>query len=153
MRKGLNELKIEKASSLLDYARHGDSPIIFGNFRVDKGSLASPKTELPIGDWAEHGYPYYSGTASYSKRIVLPSEFQNCPIELSFGRPGNSAEIRICGQRAGVKIAAPWRVDISAFSNKKELDIEIIVANTASNLRGGAHTESGLLGPVKIRRF
>jgi hypothetical protein len=151
--KGLNELKIEKASSLLDYARHGDSPIIFGNFGVDKGSLSRPKSELPIGDWAEHGYPYYSGTASYSKRIVLPSEFQNCPLELSFGRPGNSAEIRVCGKGAGVRIAAPWSVDISEFSVKKELDIEITIANTQSNLWGGAHTASGLLGPVKIRRF
>jgi hypothetical protein len=153
LRKGENELKIEKSSGLLDQARHGDSPIIFGDFGVDKGSLASPKTELPTGDWAEHGYPYYSGTASYSKKIVLPSEFQNCPIELSFGRPGNSAEICVCGKRVGMRIAAPWTIDISEFSGKKEWDIEITIANTPSNLRGGAHTASGLLGPVKIRRF
>jgi len=150
LRKGVNELKVEKSVGLLDYARHGDSPVIFGSFAIGKGSLVPPKTELPIGDWADNGYPYYSGVASYSKRIILPLEFQNCPLKLSFGRPGNSAEIRICGQQAGVKIAAPWILDISKFAHNKELDIEIVVANTPSNFWGGAKTASGLLGPVKL---
>ncbi len=150
LRKGENELKIEKSTVILNNARHRDAPIIFGAFAIERDSLARPKTELPLGDWAGNGYPYYSGTASYSKRIILPPEFQNCPLTLSFGRPGNSAEIRICGQPAGVKIAAPWRVDIAKFSQKNELDVEITVANTPANIWGGAKIASGLLGPVKV---
>lgn len=148
--KGVNELKIEKSAGLLDYARRGDAPIIFGSFALQEKMLVPPKAELPIGDWAEHGYPYYSGAATYSKRIILPPEFQDNQLKLSFGRPGNSAEIRICGQRAGMIIAPPWCVDISKFSNAKELDIDITIANTPSNIWGGELTYSGLSGPIKL---
>jgi len=70
-----------------------------------------------------------------------------------------SAEVHINGHAAGIRVAPPWRLDISRFVRAGENRIEILVYNTLANhyltipTRYHGTTRSGLLGPVTIRTW
>ena len=46
-----------------------------------------------------------------------------------------TAEVRLNGQVAGIRVAPPWRVDISKQAKPGENRIEVLVFNTLANLR------------------
>ncbi|MEI7899829.1 MAG: hypothetical protein WCK89_06220 [bacterium] len=69
---------------------------------------------------------------------------------------GRSAEVRVNGQPAGIRVSPPWRFDITSLVKPGENRIEILVRNTLANhyttvptqYRG--KTTAGLLGPVTL---
>ena len=68
----------------------------------------------------------------------------------------STAEVRVNGQAAGVRVAPPWTFDISSLVRAGSNRIEVLVYNTASNhyltvpTSYNKPTHSGLLGPVRI---
>jgi hypothetical protein len=98
----------------------------------------------------------YSGGAWYRKTFHIPAGNTGGLTTLDLGEVAASAEVRVNGQTAGIKVAPPWKLDISAFVKPGENRIEILVCNTLANhyvtipthYRGS--TLSGLLGPVTI---
>ena len=68
-----------------------------------------------------------------------------------------TAEVRVNGQLAGIRVAPPWRVDISKQVRAGENRIEVLVFNTLANhyltipTRYRGSTKSGLLGPVRLK--
>ena len=106
------------------------------------------------GDWSENeGLLSYSGGAWYRKTVEIPDADR---VMLDLGAVVSSAEVRVNGRLAGIKIAPPWKVDITAFVKPGETRIEVLVCNTLANhftsvptgYRGD--TRSGLLGPVTL---
>ena len=95
----------------------------------------------------------YSGGAWYRKTVTLPAAQS---VVLDLGRVAASAEVRVNGQLAGIKVAPPWRLDITKHMKPGENRIEVLVCNTLANhyvtipthYRGD--TTSGLLGPVRV---
>ena len=67
-----------------------------------------------------------------------------------------TAEVHINGSLAGVRVAPPWKVDISDFIKTGNNKIEILVYNTLANhyltipTRYRGSLRSGLIGPVTI---
>lgn len=113
------------------------------------------KGQMALGDWAANeGLLSYSGGAWYRKTVSIPAGRE---VTLDLGGVAASAEVRINGQLAGVKVAPPWTLNISKLVKPGENRIEILVCNTLANhyttvptnYRGS--TVSGLLGPVTIR--
>ena len=109
---------------------------------------------IELGDWSKNeGLASYSGGAWYRKAITLPKAKK---IVLDLGAVAASAEVRVNGKLAGVRVAPPWSVDISAFVKEGENRIEVLVCNTLANHYCTVPTNyrgspvSGLLGPVKI---
>jgi hypothetical protein len=113
--------------------------------------------EITLGDWSKSGVlETYSGGAWYRKTFHIPAGNTGGLTTLDLGEVAASAEVRVNGQTAGIKVAPPWKLDISAFVKPGENRIEILVCNTLANhyvtipthYRGS--TLSGLLGPVTI---
>ena len=112
---------------------------------------------IPLGDWSKAGaLECYSGGAWYRKTVNLTADQARGTITLDLGKVVASAEVRVNGQPAGIRIAPPWRVDITKLVKPGENRIEVLVYNTLANhyltipTRYRGNPTSGLLGPVTL---
>jgi hypothetical protein len=110
-----------------------------------------------LGDWSQAGVlECYSGGAWYRKDVTLAAEQASARISLDLGDVVATAEVRVNGQPSGIRVAPPWRVDISKQVRAGENRIEVLVFNTLANhyrtipTRYRGSPKSGLLGPVKL---
>ena len=113
-----------------------------------------------LGDWAKTGaLETYSGGAWYRKSVMLLPEQTAGKVILDLGDVASSAEMHVNGQLAGIRVAPPWRLDITRFIRTGENRIEILVFNTLANhyltipTRYRGSNRSGLLGPVTIQNL
>jgi len=113
--------------------------------------------EMAAGDWAQiDGLSSYSGGAWYRKTIDLPASAKGKRVWLNLGSVAGSLELHVNGRLAGVRLAPPWKIDISPFVTVGANKIEALIFNTLANhyqtiptrYRGSA--VSGLIGPVEI---
>jgi len=113
---------------------------------------------LAPGDWAKVGVlETYSGGAWYRKSVALSAEQAKGRVTLDLGSVVASAEVRVNGKPAGIKVAPPWTLDITDLVKAGENRIEVLVCNTLANhyvtipthYRG--QTVAGLLGPVALQ--
>lgn len=120
-------------------------------------SLECGRGLIHVGDWAQTGaLECYSGGAWYRKSVTLTHEQTTGTVQLDLGKVVATAEVRVNGQLAAVRVAPPWTVDISRQVAPGENHIEVLVFNTLANhyltiptnYRG--ELTSGLLGPVQI---
>jgi hypothetical protein len=94
-----------------------------------------------LDDWSqrpEDGIRYYSGTASYTKTVDLPSgvaarSSQGDRLWLDLGTVKNIAAVRLNGRDIGVVWCDPWRVEITSAVKSKGNRLEIRVANLWPN--------------------
>jgi hypothetical protein len=110
--------------------------------------------QFAASDWSKNdGLLSYSGGAWYRKTVTIPQAKQ---VILDLGEVVASAEVRVNGQPAGIKVAPPWTLDITSLVKPGANRIEVLICNTLANhyttvptqYRGS--TVSGLLGPVRI---
>ena len=96
----------------------------------------------------------YSGGAWYRKTVTLPSAKR---VTLDLGAVAATAEVRVNGQPAGIRISPPWQFDLSKVAKPGENRIEVLVHNTLANhyttipTRYRGTPTSGLLGPVTLQ--
>ena len=109
------------------------------------------------GDWSRiDGLSSYSGGAWYRKAVTLNASQMRGEVVLNLGQVAASAEVHVNGRQAAVKVAPPWKVDISRLVHAGENRIEILVFNTLANhyqtipTRYRGSPVSGLLGPVSL---
>ncbi len=119
----------------------------------DSGSIA-------VGDWSAGSVlESYSGGAWYHKTVSLTSEQIRNKVLLNMGDVVATAEVHINGQLAGIRVAPPWKVDVSEFVKPGENRVEIIVYNTLANhyltipTRYRGSLRSGLIGPVSLEFY
>jgi len=110
--------------------------------------------QIALGDWSKmEGLLSYSGGAWYRKTIAIPAAKQ---VILDLGNVVATAEVRVNGRLAGLKVSPPWTLDITGFVSPGNNRIEVLVCNTLANhyttvpTRYRGDTTSGLLGPVKL---
>ena len=114
---------------------------------------------IPLGDWCEHGLATYSGGAVYGKGVKLEKRHLRGKVLLDLGEVAATAEVHVNGQPAGVRMASPWRFDVTRLVAEGENRIEVKVVNTLANHMSTyptryvfeGQTLSGLLGPVTIQ--
>jgi hypothetical protein len=109
------------------------------------------------GDWSYNDGLYaYSGGARYSRTISLNEMQIKSRVMLDLGNVISSAEVVVNDKTAGIKLAPPFRFDISELVNEGENRIDIMVYNTVANhytsipTRYRESVESGIIGPVKL---
>jgi len=110
-----------------------------------------------LGDWSKAGVlECYSGAVWYRKTVTLSAAEARAGGWLDLGRVVATAAVRVNGQTAVIRVAPPWRVEVSECLVSGENRIEVLVCNTLANhyltipthYRG--ETVSGLLGPVTL---
>ena len=109
------------------------------------------------GDWSKTGaMACYSGGAWYRKTVTLTPAQARGEITLDLGKVVATAEVRVNGRRAGIRVAPPWRVDISKHVRIGKNRVEVLVFNTLANhyltvpTRYRGDLTSGLIGPVTL---
>ena len=112
---------------------------------------------MPLGDWSRFGILHnYSGGVRYRKTFTLTAAEVAGPVEIDLGRVSATAEVWINGKKAGVRVAPPWKLDVSGLLKAGANEVEVLVYNTLSNhyqtipsvYRGDP--VSGLFGPVRF---
>ncbi len=124
----------------------------------DPIEIESVRGSMACGDWAQvDGLSCYSGSAWYRRDIELRWVASESRVLLDLGELVASAELRINGEAAGVRVAAPWVWDITKWARIGTNAIEVLVCNTLSNhyrtipTRYRGSDRSGLIGPVRVR--
>lgn len=114
---------------------------------------------IGLGDWSSAGLASYSGVGVYGVDVTLAATQVAQRVHLELGRVRSAVEVFVNGHSAGVKIAGPFTLDITAHVRAGTNRIEIKVANTLANHMSTyptqwvfeGQTESGLIGPVRLR--
>jgi len=113
---------------------------------------------MALGDWSQMGIlNNYSGGARYSTAFPLTPEEAAGKVELDLGGVTATAEIRVNDKPVAVRVAPPWKAELSGCLKGGDNRLEILVYNTLANhyqtlpssYRGSPL--SGLIGPVRLR--
>ncbi|MYZ40088.1 hypothetical protein GT002_34555 [Streptomyces sp. SID4917] len=120
---------------------------------------------IRTGDWEAQGLAEYSGGVRYTRRMTVPAEAleaQKAPggrLLLDLGRVRGTAEVRIGGVAAGVRVCSPYVFEVTGLVTAGENTIEITVFGTlAPHLDAASPTHfvfpgqrvTGLMGPVRL---
>ncbi len=98
--------------------------------------------------WTDHSNPgvkYFSGTATYRRRIEIPAVLlgRGRKLYLDLGRVEVMAEVKLNGHDLGILWKPPYRVEISEFAGVGQSDLEVRVVNLWPNrLIGDDHLPS-----------
>lgn len=139
--------------------RLGQRPGFYGGAAFSEPVACACDTgEIPLGDWCNYGLATYSGGAVYAKTVSLERRHLEGRIYLDLGKVATVAEVFVNGKPAGVKMARPFRFDISGLVAEGQNEIQVKVANTLANHMSTYPTQfifegqtvSGLLGPAKL---
>ncbi len=113
--------------------------------------------EMPLGDWSQMGIlNNYSGGVRYRRNLTLTADEAKGAVMLDLGQVAGTAEVHINGAPAGVRVAPPWKVDVTGLLKPGENKIEVLVYNTLANhyqtipSRYRGEPVSGLIGPVRL---
>jgi hypothetical protein len=122
------------------------------------GGPAQPVTFMALDDWSkrpEEGIRYYSGTAVYRTKFMVPSDigFQIAPIAtnpapgtllgarhsryLDLGRVAVMADVKLNGQDLGILWKPPFRMDVTEALKIGENALEVKVVNLWVNRQIG----------------
>jgi hypothetical protein len=109
------------------------------NLRFPGGWGAPGEVTLPeLISWKNHtdtGVRQFSGTATYSKNLVVPAAMlgENRRLTLDLGRVDVMAKVTLNGQDLGVLWKPPYRVDITSTARVGDNALEIAVVNLWPN--------------------
>lgn len=121
-------------------------------------SLTLEGGTIKPGPWADFALPTYSGIGVYEQNVTLDEEDLDGTWLLDLGDVRVAAKVLVNGRNVGVRLARPFRFDVTDCLKAGQNRFEVRVANTIAPhyttipaLHVGP-TESGLLGPVTLRR-
>jgi hypothetical protein len=89
-----------------------------------------------LAPWNTHPNPnikYFSGTATYRKKLELTQEQAKGLLRLRLGQVGCIARIRLNGVEQGVVWTAPWSICLTGAARPGINELEIDVANVWQN--------------------
>jgi hypothetical protein len=128
-----------------------------GSALIEPIKLDCGRGQTLLGDWTKQGVlESYSGGAWYRKTVPLTPEQTRGRIELDLGRLSSSAEVRINGQPAGIRVAPPWKFAITQLVKPGDNRVEVLVLSALGGHYSTIPTRypgslvSGLIGPASI---
>ena len=161
-RDGSNEYKATLPGSITAPAR------VAIRVEQERGSYAGAAFPEPVafdcetgamaaGDWSRiDGLASYSGGAWYRKQLTLTAGQARGKVWLDLGEVSSSADVLVNCKRAGIRLAPPFRVDVSGLIRPGGNRIEVLVFSALANHYETIPTRyrrpgpSGLIGPVRL---
>lgn len=125
----------------IDAARVPEPVFINGPWDVHftPGWGAPPKVKFPeLTSWSDHaeeGVRFFSGKATYHKKVTIPAEMvqRNNLLYLDLGEVEVIAIVQLNGKEMGTLWKKPYRIDISGAAHAGENSLEITVVNLWPN--------------------
>jgi hypothetical protein len=112
---------------------------------------------IPLGDWSQLGIlNNYSGGVRYRTNFTLTEDEAKAHVTLDLGRVIATAEVHLNGSNVGVRVAPPWRFDVTDLLKSGDNRLEVLVYSTLANhyqtipSRYRGNPEAGLFGPVRL---
>ncbi|MCX4825296.1 glycosyl hydrolase [Streptomyces sp. NBC_01142] len=114
---------------------------------------------IRVGSWEKRGLAEYSGGVRYSRVVTLPADVATGRLSLDLGRVRGTAEVRVGGLAAGVRVCSPYVFDVTGLAVPGANTVEITVFGTlAPHLDASSPTHfvfpgqrvTGLMGPVRL---
>lgn len=112
---------------------------------------------IQAGEWSNYALPTYSGIGVYRQDVRFTGEEAQRRTVLDLGQVLVAAELLVNGKPAGVRLARPFKFDLTDLIHEGNNAIEVRIANTiaphytvttrSANL---GPTASGLIGPVRL---
>ena len=119
------------------------------SFQEGRGAPATA-TFSQLDSWTtnpDKGIMYFSGTATYSKTVNVPSVKKGDTYMLDLGDVKNMAEVSVNGKNVGIIWKKPFRIDVTDALKTGTNTLEIKVTNLWVNrLIGDAQPEGGTAG-------
>jgi hypothetical protein len=112
--------------------------------------IAAPRCTIAPAPWSLQGYPFYAGRGVYRRTFDLPEDWAEQRIMLEPAMHDDVLEVVVNGEQAGVRLWAPYGLDITHFLRAGENRIELRVANTLVNLLEGTERLSGLADAPRL---
>jgi len=161
MKQGLNTVAIRmvvngKSDGLLDLIK------ICGTFALLESEggyfIAPPAHAVRIGDWTKQGYPFFSGTGTYSQKVYIDGKYlEDKILKLALSCGSDIASVTINGQHVGVRMWKPYELDITQYVRPGENEFVIAITNTLINVLESVKKPSGLFGaeiiPYNVYKF
>lgn len=148
VREGTNVLEVRltltrATDGLLDLVK------LVGDFALDAGhALVAAPARLAADDWTTQGFPFYSGSGVYRQTVDVADPGTRAMLVADAG--DDAVEVLVNGEQAGVRLWAPYDVDVSGLLRLGANAIELRVANTPVNLLEATPRRSGLAGPPRL---
>ncbi|WP_079125484.1 hypothetical protein [Streptomyces lushanensis] len=120
---------------------------------------------IRTGDWEARGLAEYSGGVRYTRVMTVPAEVMEARraaggrLSLDLGRVRGTAEVRIGGAPAGVRVCSPYVFEVTELVAAGENTIEITVFGTLAPYADATSPThfvfpgqrvTGLMGPVRL---
>jgi hypothetical protein len=154
LRAGENELVISGRGGMGEAMHLDQAQYLIGDFslgwRGRQWVVAPPRRELAVGSWAEQGYPFFSGVGRYRATFRAPRPLSQGRLLLRFGRVGELVDVRLNGERVGVRAWPPYDVEVTGKLRAGRNEVELHIANTLHNLFRRDARPSGLLQGVEL---
>ncbi|HEX2992182.1 MAG TPA: hypothetical protein VHO49_15960, partial [Anaerolineales bacterium] len=112
--------------------------------------MQAPRQTLQPAPWTHQGYPFFSGRAVYRTRLELPEPFNGQRVFLEPEMQDDVLDVLVNGQSAGIRLWAPYQVELTEFLESGENTIELRVANTLVNMLEAVERPSGLGGAPRL---
>ncbi|MFL6122210.1 hypothetical protein [Actinophytocola sp.] len=112
---------------------------------------------IDLGPWEDAGLGSFSGAVSYHREVGLSAA--TGPVVLDLGAVRGTAEVRVNGHAAGVRIWSPYRFDLAGLVREGVNSITVTVRNTLGPLLDdtsptlgvyAGQRVSGILGPIQL---
>lgn len=154
LRPGKNLLEIAIRAAAWSGEPHTltSNAVLLGRFGLEKRGagwkIVSEPGAVRLAPWDGQGYPFYSGRASYIKRVKLPAR-DGLALELD-GVEG-CARLSADGADLGARLWPPWRWELPAGIAGKEIELRLDITNTLANYLG-EKCRSGPCGAMRLKR-
>ena len=130
---------------------------ITGDFALklndDGYSIVLPKKEVNIGDWCQQGYPYFSGTGTYSTELTIPADFCKGKLFLDIECGEDVLELQINDSGPIIVPWHPYQIDITDLVRPGKNTFRFSITNTLINTLEAVPKSSGLLKPPVITNY
>jgi hypothetical protein len=88
-------------------------------------------TLVSLHNYPHDGVKYFSGTAAYTKKFIIPANAiaANKRLYIDLGRVEVLADVKVNGKSLGILWKPPYRVDITNVAKAGENNLEVAVTN------------------------
>jgi len=143
------QLKVHKRTDgILDLIK------IVGDFSLlsadGKYKIVRKKKRIKLGSWTDQGYPFFSGTGSYTTQIDVPESYKDGLLFLEVECGEDVLEVWFNNHLVKIVPWHPYRIDVSKHIKPGRNQVTLKVTNTLINFLEAVTKPSGIFSEPRL---